>query len=209
MWQKLSPQGKRYSQYLQQLGEKVTFIIQTDQQGFGHAVFSAQEWIGNEPFLLSLGDHIYRSYTNQSCSQQLINIYNKYQMSVIGLTFITENIIHKAGVVTGFWQENNLINITQLCEKPSLDYARANLHLESLKESEFLAVFGLYVLEAKIFNYLQEEIGNNCRYRGEFQLTTSLDKLSKNEGMLGYLVQGKYFDTGMPEFYRQTIIDFY
>jgi UTP--glucose-1-phosphate uridylyltransferase len=64
------------------------------------------------------------------------------------------------------------------------------------------------VLDAKIFDYLEEEINDNLRYKEEFQLTTCLDKLCQNEGAIGYLVKGQYYDTGMPEFYRQTIIDF-
>ena len=48
----------------------------------------------------------------------------------------------------------------------------------------------------------------SCLVKGEFQLTSCLDKLQQNEGMTGYLVKGKYFDTGMPEFYLQTMIDF-
>ena len=67
----------------------------------------------------------------------------------------------------------------------------------------------MYILDPEIFNLLAADIQNNERYKGEFQLTTCLDKLRQKAGMSGYLVKGQYFDTGMPLFYRQTMIDFY
>jgi UTP--glucose-1-phosphate uridylyltransferase len=206
---KLSPEALEYSQYLQALGEKITFLIQDQQEGYGHAVFSTKDWVNNEPFLLLLGDHIYKSNDNLSCASQLVKIYQEFEKSVIGLTIMSGEIIHKAGCVTGTWQEiNSILSLTKLYEKPELEYARSHLHLAEMPEDKFLAVFGLYILESTIFHYLETEINNKLRYKGEFQLTTCLDKLCQNEGAIGYLVKGQYFDTGMPEFYRQTIIEF-
>jgi UTP--glucose-1-phosphate uridylyltransferase len=207
--QKLSSSAQEYSQYLQKLGEKITFLIQHQQEGYGHAVFCAKDWINNEPFLLLLGDHIYTSDCQASCAKQLIEVYQKISSSTIGLTVMPGKIIHKAGCVTGVWQEvNSILSITKMVEKPDLEFARSHLYLEGMEVDCFLAFFGLYVLDAKIFDYLEEEINDNLRYKEEFQLTTCLDKLCQNEGAIGYLVKGQYYDTGMPEFYRQTIIDF-
>jgi UTP--glucose-1-phosphate uridylyltransferase len=206
---KLSPEALEYSQYLQVLGEKITFLIQEKQEGYGHAVFAAKDWVNNEPFLLLLGDHVYQSNDKISCASQLLKIYQEFETNVIGLTIMPGEIIHKAGCVTGTWQEiNSILSLTKLYEKPELEYARSHLHLAEMPEDKFLAVFGIYILDSKIFKYLETEINNNIRYKGEFQLTTCLDKLCQNEGAIGYLIKGQYFDTGMPEFYRQTIIEF-
>jgi UTP--glucose-1-phosphate uridylyltransferase len=78
-----------------------------------------------------------------------------------------------------------------------------------MEEDMFLGVFGMYILEAKIFDYLETDINNNNRDRGEFQLTNCLEKMRQDRGMTGYLVKGQYFDTGMPLFYRQAMIDFF
>jgi UTP--glucose-1-phosphate uridylyltransferase len=78
-----------------------------------------------------------------------------------------------------------------------------------MTEDEFLGMFGMYILEPTIFKLLALEIDNNERFQGEFQLTTCLDKLSQQYGAIAYLVQGQYYDTGMPLFYRQTMIDYY
>ncbi len=209
LYRKLSPENREYSHYLQSLGDRITILTQAQQEGFGHAVFCAKDWINNETFLLLLGDHVYRSHIEVSCASQLLDIYQQMGGNVIGLTVMSENIIHKAGCITGVWKEANLIlDITQIYEKPSLEYARTNLHVTGMNEDELLGVFGMYILESKIFDYLDVDIARNNRDKGEFQLTTCLEKLRQDRGMTGYLVKGQYFDTGMPLFYRQTAIDF-
>ncbi|GET36650.1 GHMP kinase [Microseira wollei NIES-4236] len=206
---KLSPQNQEYSQYLQDLGNRVTILTQEVQSGYGHAVFCAKDWVNNEPFLLSLGDHVYSSDTDISCAGQVINIYEKVNQNVVGLTTMPAEIIQKAGCVTGVWQElNSIISLTQVAEKPTVEYARQHLRVEGMAEDEFLCIFGLYVLTPTIFDCLSEDIKNNIRFKGEFQLTTCLEKLRQKEGMTGYVVKGKCFDTGMPDVYRQAMIDF-
>ncbi|MDJ0534473.1 MAG: sugar phosphate nucleotidyltransferase [Xenococcaceae cyanobacterium MO_207.B15] len=207
---KLSPENREYSQYLQELGQRITFLIQEQQEGFGHAVFCAKTWVNNQPFLLLLGDHIYQSNQAMSCARQLLAAFDYSDRSVVGLTVMSGEIIHKAGCVTGVWQKpNSILEVTKLYEKPDLEYAKANLHVPGMPESDFLGVFGMYVLKPEIFEHLELEIANNLRYKGEFQLTTCLDRLREAQGIVGYLVQGQYFDVGMPQFYRQTMYDFY
>ncbi|MEG3841452.1 UTP--glucose-1-phosphate uridylyltransferase [Microcoleus sp. herbarium14] len=209
LFQKLSLQNQEYSQYLQDLGQKVTILTQDIQEGFGHAVFCAKEWVNSEPFLLLLGDHIYASQTESSCARQLLDIYSQAQQSVIGLRVTQSDVIHHYGCAAGVWQEqDSILSVTQLYEKPDIEYARQHLSVEGMAEDLFLSIFGMYVLEPKIFDYLAEHINGNFRERGEFQLTSCLDKLRQFEGIAGYVVRGRCFDTGLPEVYRQTLIDF-
>lgn len=209
LFNKLSPPNQEYSQYLQDLGQRITILTQEEQEGYGHAVFCAKEWVKDEPFLLLLGDHVYASENETSCASQVLDIYEQVGQSVVGLTVMPAEIIHKAGCVTGVWQESDsILSVTQLSEKPDIDYARSHLHMEGMADDQFLGIFGMYVLKPKIFEFLEEHISNNIRQKGEFQLTSCLDRLRQEEGITGYLVKGRYFDTGMPEFYRQTMIDF-
>ncbi|HBE18674.1 MAG TPA: UTP--glucose-1-phosphate uridylyltransferase [Cyanobacteria bacterium UBA11149] len=209
LFHKLSPADREYSQYLQNLGERITFLTQTEQAGYGHAVYCAREWVNDEPFMLLLGDHVYKSNTEASCAAQILAIYQQYQQSAIALTTMPSDIIHKAGCVTGVWQDSDsILSLTKIYEKPNLEYARKHLRVEGLATDEFLAIFGIYILTPKIFDILAETISLNQRENGEFQLTSCLDILRQEEGMTGYLVKGQYFDTGMPQFYRQTMIDF-
>ncbi len=209
LFEKLSPENQKYSKYLVDMGDKIKFLIQKEQQGYGHAVYCAKEWINNEPFLLMLGDHIYSSEIETSCAGQLLEIYKKVNHSVVGLTKMPAEIISKAGCVKGVWQQkNSILSLTQIYEKPTIEYARQHLRVEGIKKDYFLCMFGLYVLTPKIFDFLESNINNNLRERGEFQLTTCLEQLRQSEGITGYIVKGKSFDVGMPDAYLQTLIDF-
>ncbi|MCC5628067.1 UTP--glucose-1-phosphate uridylyltransferase [Nostoc sphaeroides CHAB 2801] len=206
---KLSPQNQEYSRYLEDLGSKITILLQEEQLGYGHAVFCAKDWLQDEPFLLMLGDHIYASDIDKSCASQLLDVYEQVNQSVVSLTTTPAENLHTSGCVTGVWQEfNAILEVTQLYEKPTIDYAQQHLRVQGMVENEFLCIFGLYLLTPKIFDFLAEHINQNFRERGEFQLTSCLDRLCQEEGMRGYVVKGKCFDTGLPDAYRQTMIDF-
>lgn len=210
LYKKLSPQNQEYSQYLQDLGSRITILNQDKPEGYGYAVFCAKEWVKDEPFLLMLGDHVYSSDTGTSCAGQILDIYEQVNQSVVSLTTLPAESLYKSGCVTGNWQElNSILSVTQLSEKPTIEYALQHLRVEGMAEDQFLCIFGLYVLTPKIFDFLEENINNNNRdEKGEFQLTSCLDKLCKQEGMTGYVVKGKCYDTGLPDPYRQTMIDF-
>ena len=208
-YNKLPANFQEYSRRILDIGRRITFVIQTAQEGFGHAVYSAHEAVGSEPFLLMLGDHIYRSTSQLSCAQQLVDAYQQHGKSVVGLRLTPEEIIANFGTVAGTWVEpNELLNITEFAEKPTLEYAHNNLHIPGLPDNQFLTVFGQYILSPEIFDYLGENIHNNFRERGEFQLTSALDRLRKAEGFLGLVMNGTRYDIGLPDYYLETLIQY-
>jgi len=203
---KLPSHFQEYSRRILEIGRQVSFVIQGNQEGFGHAVFSARESIGNEPFLLMLGDHIYRSKGERSCAEQLIEAYNSHGISVLGLRRTAEEKIANFGTATGNWmEEGRLLNVTEFAEKPTLDYARSQLRVAGLAGNEYLTVFGQYIIKPQIFSYLEEHIRNNVRERGEFQLTSALDRLRQEDGFLGLIIDGQRYDIGLPEYYLETL----
>ena len=206
---KLQPQFQEYSRRILEYGQHVKFVTQTTQQGFGHAVYCARQAVGNEPFLLMLGDHIYRSDTNFSCAQQLLDSYQKHSTSVVGLRLTPQELIANFGTVTGVWlEENLLINITEFAEKPNLEYAQTCLRIPGLSDDQYLTVFGQYILKPEIFDILEMNIMNNLREGGEFQLTGALDKLRQTDGFMGLMIEGQRFDIGLPDYYLETLINF-
>jgi UTP-glucose-1-phosphate uridylyltransferase/mevalonate kinase len=206
-YNKLPRHFQEYAERILEIGRHVSFAIQDKQEGFGHAVYCAREAVGNEPFLLMLGDHIYRSDGERSCAQQLIEAYNKHGKSVLGLRRTPEDMIANFGTATGVWIEDEagLLSITEFAEKPTVDYARNNLRVTGLSENEYLTVFGQYIIKPQIFDYLEEHIEHNVRERGEFQLTSTLDRLRQEDGFLGLVVDGQRFDIGLPEYYLETL----
>ncbi len=208
-YNKLPRQFQEYAQRILEIGRRVRFVVQRTQEGFGHAVYTAREAVGDEPFLLMLGDHLYRSNGEKSCAQQLIEAYQQHGTSVIGLRRTSEDAIANFGTVAGVWIEDQLVlNITEFAEKPTVDYARTNLRVPGLPEGEYLTVFGQYIIKPQIFDYLEEHIRHNVRERGEFQLTSALDRLRQEDGFLGLMIDGRRFDIGLPEYYLETLRTF-
>ncbi len=206
---KLSPQFKEYSRSILEIGQRIKFAIQTTQEGFGHAVYTTRDLIGNEPFLLMLGDHLYRSNSRTSCARQLLDAYQMHGVSVVGLRSTPQEKIANFGTVTGVWiEEKSLLNITEFAEKPTLEYAKTNLRVANLPPDQYLTVFGQYVLKPDVFDFLEVNIKNNIRERGEFQLTSALDTLRQQDGFLGLMMDGKRYDIGLPDYYLDTMVEF-
>jgi UTP-glucose-1-phosphate uridylyltransferase len=208
-YHRLSQADQRYSGYLLELGHRVKLIVQEAQEGFGHAVHCARSFVGDEPFLLVLGDHLYRSTSSVPCARQIVDEYARTGQSVVGLKSVRGEDIYRFGCAAGDWTgDATRMNVTELAEKPTLDYARQHLRVEGLGEDEFLSLLGLYVLTPHVFDLLAERIEHNMREAGEFQLTPALDRLRQEEGMAGYVIQGERHDVGMPDSYREALVNF-
>ena len=208
-YNKLPGHFQEYARRILEIGHHISFAVQPAQEGFGHAVYCTREKVGNEPFLLMLGDHLYRSDSDRSCARQLIDSYGRHGTSVVGLRRTPEAQLANFGTATGVWQEENrLLSITEFSEKPTVDYARSILRVAGLSQDEYLTVFGQYIIKPQVFDYLEEHIRNNVRERGEFQLTSALDRLRREDGFLGLIMEGQRFDIGLPESYLETIRTF-
>ncbi len=208
-YNKLPRHFQDYARRILEIGRRITFVVQQAQEGFGHAVYCARQAIGDEPFLLMLGDHLYRSNSQASCARQLLEAYQQHGGNILGLRTTPEDQISNFGTVTGVWLDpERLMNVTEFSEKPTIDYARSNLRVPAFPEGEYLTVFGMYVIKPKLFEYLEEHISNNVRQRGEFQLTSALDRLRQEDGFLGLVMDGKRYDIGLPQYYLETLQTF-
>jgi len=199
---------QEHAQYLRNLGRRVTFIEQGRQEGLGHAVLCARDWVAGEPFLLMLGDHLFRTDTDTPCAEQVISAYEASGEHVVGLARTPPDEVSNFGAVGGVWiEQDGLLGVTEFAEKPSLDYAQANLRIDGIEDG-FLTFFGLYALGPAIFEHLQHLCDHNVRKGGEFQLTDALSLLRKHEPCFGYLVRGRRYDTGRPEQFLRTLAAF-
>ncbi|NLZ62902.1 MAG: UTP--glucose-1-phosphate uridylyltransferase [Lentisphaerae bacterium] len=189
------------------LGEKITFITQPSPEGFGHAVYCAREWVGQDSFLLLLSDHIYAAHGPQSCTEQLLSAFQRHGgQSILSLYPVQEAQVRHYGTATGQpTADPSCLRLQAFVEKPSPEYAREHLSAPNLPAGQYLCVYGQYILTAEIFTLLGEEIAAGRRVRGEFQLTPSLSQLVQAGRMLGYLVQGEHYDTGQPWEYLHSL----
>lgn len=191
------------------LGSHVSFIQQREQLGFGHAVYCAKDWAGDEPVLLLLGDHIYCSNTEKSCAKQLIDAFESHEPhAIVSLYQAPGEAVHHYGTVAGRWLDDkqDVLDLTEFAEKPSLDYAQQHLAIPGLPDNTFLCVYGQYVLTPDVFQILGQQIQDGVKVKNEFQLTTALEELRRQKGMYGFMVQGEHYDTGQPREYLASLI---
>lgn len=195
------------SERLQEFGERLSFVVQETQDGYGHAVYQAREFVGDEPFLLMLGDHIYISADDagRNCARQLID---KYELSglaaMTGVQLTPAHLLHLFGTLKGELLDplNGFYQVDAIYEKPSEEYALAHLRTPGLPPGSYLCHFGLHVFPPEIFDALAYHMDNNIREKGEIQLTNSQEYLRTAllpAGQYGACtIDGQRFDTGIP-----------
>lgn len=201
------PHAVAQTERLCEIAGRLHFAIQQTQEGFGHAVFCAQAFVGAEPFLLLLGDHLYRSATPRTCAQQVVDAFAHTGTSVLAAHRVSERAIHAIGVMAGASDAQNgrLYRLHEIAEKPTTDYAREHLRTHGLPDGWYLGIYGQYALSAAVFEHLQFLIAHDRRERGEIQLTSALKRLLEHEPVWAYEVDGRSFDMGRPLEYAHTV----
>jgi len=170
----------------------IHYIRQKEPRGLGDAVLRAEKHICDEPFAVLLGDDIIRNA--RPCIKQLIDIYNRYQCSVIAVEEVPHEKVSSYGIINGRMLEDALYRVDDIIEKPDVDKAPSDL-----------GAIGRYIFTPQIFDCLkktEEGIGN------EVQLTDAIRLLKDRQNIYGYLFKGKRYDTGDRFGYIEAIIDF-
>lgn len=205
---KLSPEMREEAEYILEIGKRIEFVQQREQEGFGHAVWCARDAVGNQPFLLMLGDHLYKHRGNMSCAAQLRMSYEEFGGNLFALDTADEHELAYRGVVGGRWLDSGrgLLRITKIAEKPVVEYAKKNLLVKGLAEDQYLVLFGLYILQPQLFDYLDALIRSNQRDRGEFQFTSALQAMcADGASLVGDVIDGETFDIGQPQLYVNSL----
>jgi UTP--glucose-1-phosphate uridylyltransferase len=195
----LSGTSKEY--YLEEIKamiEKATFtyVRQRQMLGLGHAILTGRSLIGNEPFAVILADDLCDSGTDGVISQ-MIEIYNKYQCSVIAVEEIPSTEIEKYGVIYGDLIDgtNNTYRVTNMIEKPNshdlINFLEDKVNLNNVPS--FKVIVGRYILTPDIFDFLKKIKPSKS---GEIQLTDALLALAKQGKVIAYKFKGRRFDCG-------------
>lgn len=190
------------SEKLGAFGERLSFVEQHTPEGFGHAVYQAKKFVGDDPFLLLLGDHVYISDVKDRCALQLIKVYEQYMLDVVtGVQPTVERLLHLFGVIRGqpIDPARGVYKAEEIVEKPSMELARERLATPGLPAGNYLAHFGMHVFSPRIFDSLEYLIKNNVRERGEIQLTAAQEHLrQQTDKYWAVVTQGQRLDTGIP-----------
>jgi UTP--glucose-1-phosphate uridylyltransferase len=190
------------SEKLGAFGERLHFAEQLTPEGFGHAVYQAKAFVGDDPFLLLLGDHVYISEVKDRCARQLIRVFEQYMLdAVTGVQPTMERQLHLFGTIRGapIDPAKGIYKAELIIEKPSIDIAREKLATPGLPAGNYLAHFGMHVFSPRIFDSLEYLIKYNIRERGEIQLTAAQEHLrEQSDKYWAVVTQGQRYDTGIP-----------
>ncbi len=206
-----SPQLLGEVERMREALERITFAVQATQEGFGHAVYASRVFANGEPILLCLGDHLFRG-KRESCHVRLMRAFERCG----GKTVSAVNRIRVAelkgyGTIAGKRLANapELIEVTRIIEKPSIEIAREQLRVDGLGDDEFLGWFGMHALAPSIFDVLAEMIARDIRHKGEFQLTHAQELQRAREGYFALeMIEGTRFDFGTPQDFAASIVEF-
>ena len=210
-YRKLPRKLREINVAIQQLGQKITYIYQEEQLGFGHAVYQAHDFAGDDAVLMLLGDHIYSTANAKNCTEQLLEAYESSGQLTIALDEISVDRTMYYGTVTGQFidGEERRMQISDIVEKPTAEYAEAHLGVRGKKgEARYYCVFGQYVLTPQTFELLGRNIREGRKAGSEYELTSVLREICMTDGMTGYRVDGKRYDIGIPQEYRKTVSDY-
>jgi len=192
---------------LQMISSRLTFVEQRSPEGYGHAVWCAREFVGQEPFLLMLGDHIYISGSEKRCARQILDVYEQHGCSISAVQQTPSDLLHLFGTVRGRLIAENprVYEVDRIVEKPSVEFAESSLRVEGLLWGMYLCFFGMHVFNPAIFDCLQEAIDQDLREKGEIQMTSAQERLRRaGERCLAFEAVGERYDTGIPFGYAQT-----
>lgn len=171
----------------------IVSVRQKKPLGLGHAIWMARNVIGNEPFLVLLGDDLVRSKV--PCCRQMIDLFNKVQQSIVAIQRVPMDQTNQYGIVDGVETGiERTYKVDTMIEKPAAGESPSNM-----------AIIGRYLLMPEVFDFLEK---TKPGHGGEIQLTDALLQLANNGGMYAYEFEGNRYDAGDKLGYLKAVVDF-
>ncbi len=173
--------------------ERLQFVTQEEPRGYGHAIYCARKFTGDQPFLHMIGDHIYVSDSEENCASQLIKTASEHDCAVSGIQPTRENLLPLFGTVGGgrVRGTQDLFEIEQVIEKPTPTQAEQTLFVPGLRTGHYLCFFGMHVLTPLTMALLEERIGESPET--VVPLSPVLNDLAKHERYLALETKGKRY----------------
>ena len=210
------PELLREAEQMRGFARRVSFAVQHQQEGYGHAVYQTKDFAGGEMVLLGLGDHLFRGQGG------LCGTHSPYReladmakvsggKSVSAVNRISAQELKGYGTIAGARHKENprLIDVLLIIEKPAIAVAEEKLHVDNLPENTWLGWFGMHLLAPSIYDILGEMIRDNVRDNGEFQLTRAQEIQRQRHGYLALEMLGaQRFDFGVPDDFVASVRSF-
>jgi UTP--glucose-1-phosphate uridylyltransferase len=177
---------------------RLRFVEQTTPLGYGHAVHCARPFVGEAPFLLLVGDHLYVSGAPQRCAQQLVEVAAAEHCALSAVQATHESKLPYYGAVGGrlVAARKGLYEIAEVLEKPTPTEAEQRLIVPGLRAGHYLCFFGMHVLTPALMDLLDADIARAAA-GGSVHLTHALARLAGRERYLACELQGRRYDIGV------------
>lgn len=170
----------------------IQYVRQREAKGLGHAIYCAKSFAENEPFAVLLGDDVVDAEV--PCLKQMIDCFDKYQSTILGVQTVSDEDTSKYGIVKGVRLDDRMYTVEDMVEKPAPGTAPSNV-----------AVLGRYIITPEIFRCLEE---TKPGAGGEIQLTDALRILTAKEKMYAYDFIGRRYDVGSKQGYLEATVEF-
>jgi UTP--glucose-1-phosphate uridylyltransferase len=179
-------------------GDELCFVTQDEPLGYGHAVFCANEFCGDEPFLHLVGDHLYVSQSEKSCAQQLVEVAEMQDCAVSSVQATRETQLPYYGAIGGrrVAGHRDLYEVETVIEKPTPTEAELRLIVPGLRAGHYLCFFGMHVLTPTVMQILERQVAD-AKEETRVSLSGALTVLATREKYLALEEQARRYDVGV------------
>ena len=187
--------GENFSRAAGQHANRLTFIEQDNPRGYGDALYRAKDFVGKEPFLHLISDHVYISHGETRCAKQVDELAEKENCVVSAVQETRENRLPYYGVIGGVRDGNrdDTFDVTTVVEKPTPTRAEQDLVVAGLRASHYLCFSGMHVLTESVMELLEESIKKSA---GSVSLSAALHEIAQRERYLALRVQASRYNIG-------------
>lgn len=180
-----------YTEAAGPLARRMRFIAQPQALGYGHAVHCAADFTGDDPFLLTVGDHLYTSRSDMSCAAQLLATAESGRCAVSAVQATHESKLPYYGCIGGRRVQGSerLYEVETVIEKPTPTEAEQALVVPGLRAGHYLCFFGMHVLTPEVMGILGRQVSE-----GRGDLSSALAETARRERYLAHELAGKRHD---------------
>jgi UTP--glucose-1-phosphate uridylyltransferase len=173
----------------------IRFIEQVNPSGYAHAVYVAHPFVGKEPFLHLVGDHLYAAGKDLSCTQRLVEVAAAEGCAVSAVQATRETLLWRYGTVGGqrVSGKQDLYRIQKVVEKPTPTEAEQELEISGLRAGHYLCFFGMHVLTPTVIEILEQQLTTSPAHA---TLSAALCELATREQYLALEQTGRRYDVG-------------
>jgi UTP--glucose-1-phosphate uridylyltransferase len=177
---------------------RLHFVHQPEPLGYGHAVHCAKGFVGRDPFLHLVGDHLYVSRNDQGCAQQLVKVAQVEACAVSAVQATRESLLPYYGAVGGgrIAGRRDLYQVDTVIEKPTPTEAEQRLFVPGLRAGHYLCFFGMHVLTPTVSDILEQKI-EAAGAQGGVTLSDAMAELPQREQYLALELPAWRYDVGV------------